>query len=77
MARHPHLGTEADPTFVAKSRSTWEIVRRVSRYLTPYKWMAVGTIGCAFISLAFSFDYPKLTQYIIDVVIAQRQFVNE
>jgi ATP-binding cassette, subfamily B, bacterial len=73
MSRHPHLSAQADPTFIAKSRSTWEIVRRVGRYLKPYKLMAAGTIACAVLSLGFSFVYPKLTQYIIDDVIAQRQ----
>src|SRR5688572_3150145 len=74
MSRHPHLSAQTDPTFAAKSRSTWEIVRRVSRYLKPYRLMAAGTIACAILSLGFSFVYPKLTQYVIDDVIGQRQF---
>ncbi len=73
MSRHPHLSVNADPSFAAKSRTTWEIVRRVSRYLRPYKRMAAATITCAVLSLAFSFAYPKLTQYVIDVVIGQNQ----
>lgn len=73
MARHPHLHANNDPSFNAKPRSTWEIVRRVSRYLRPYKTMAAATIGCAVLSLAFSFAYPKLTQYVIDEVIAKQQ----
>ncbi|MGZ8898973.1 MAG: ABC transporter ATP-binding protein [Limisphaerales bacterium] len=73
MARHPHLGAQDDPSFVSKSRTTWEIVRRVSRYLLPYKWMAIATIACAIASLGFSFVYPKLTQYVIDDVIGQQQ----
>ena len=73
MARHPHLSAQDDPSFVAKSRTTWEIMRRVSRYLGPYKLMAAGTIACAVLSLGFSFVYPKLTQYVIDDVIGQRQ----
>ena len=48
-------------------------MRRVSRYLKPYKLMAAGTIGCAIFSLGFSFVYPKLTQYVIDDVIAGGQ----
>jgi ATP-binding cassette, subfamily B, bacterial len=48
-------------------------VRRVSKYLRPYKWMAVATIGCAIASLGFSFVYPKLTQYVIDDVIGRQQ----
>ena len=73
MARHPHLGAQDDPSFVSKSRTTWEIVRRVSRYLLPYKWMAIATIACAIASLGFSFVYPKLTQFVIDDVIGQQQ----
>jgi ATP-binding cassette, subfamily B, bacterial len=73
MARHPQLSAQDDPTFVSKSRSTWEIVRRVSRYLLPYKGMAVATIGCAIASLGFSFLYPRLTQFVIDDVIIGRQ----
>ncbi len=71
MARHPHLSAQVDPSFNAKSRSTWEIVRRVSRYLRPYRLMAAATIGCAILSLGFSFAYPKLTQYVIDEVIGK------
>ena len=73
MAKHPHLGASDDPSFVSKSRSTWEIVRRVSKYLRPYRWMAVATIACAVASLGFSFVYPKLTQYVIDDVIGRQQ----
>src|SRR5262245_55914515 len=73
MSRHTQLSSNADPSFAAKSRSTWEIVRRVSRYLKPYKRMAAATIGCAILSLAFSFAYPKLTQYVIDEVIAKQR----
>jgi ABC-type multidrug transport system fused ATPase/permease subunit len=35
--------------------------------------MAAATIGCAVLSLAFSFAYPKLTQYVIDEVIGKQQ----
>jgi ABC-type multidrug transport system fused ATPase/permease subunit len=73
MAKHPHLGSQDDPSFISKSRSTWEIVRRVSKYLRPYRWMAAATIGCAIASLGFSFVYPKLTQFVIDDVIGQQQ----
>jgi ABC-type multidrug transport system fused ATPase/permease subunit len=64
---------QSDPTFVAKSRSTWEILRRVAAYLRPYKLMAAGTIGCALFSMAFSLAYPKLTQFVIDDVIGQKR----
>ncbi|MBI3875819.1 MAG: ABC transporter ATP-binding protein, partial [Verrucomicrobia bacterium] len=69
---HHHSGTQTDPTFSAKKRSTWDILRRVAVYLRPYKWMAFGTIGCALVSLAFAFAYPKLTQLVIDDVIVKK-----
>src|SRR5207244_7244721 len=62
-----------DPTFKAKSRSTWKIIRRVAVYLKPYKLMAFGTMTCAIISLAFSFAYPKLTQFVVDDVIGKHR----
>ncbi|HUR46752.1 MAG TPA: ABC transporter ATP-binding protein [Candidatus Saccharimonadales bacterium] len=71
--RHPHLSSNQDPTLTAKSRSTWEIVARVSKYLKPYKLMAAGTIGFAILSLASSFAFPQLTQYVVDDVIAQQR----
>jgi ABC-type multidrug transport system fused ATPase/permease subunit len=73
MSRHPHLSLDSDPAIAAKPRGTWEIVRRVSRYLRPYKLMAAGTIACAVMSLGFSFAYPKLTQFVIDEVIGKSQ----
>ena len=72
MSHHPSLSASIDPTLVAKSRSTWEIIRRVAIYLRPYKLMAFGTVGCAILSLAFAFVYPKLTQFIIDDVIGRK-----
>ncbi len=72
MARRTPLQS-FDPTFSAKSRSTWEIVRRVAVFLRPYKLMAFGTVACAVLSLAASFAFPKLTQFIIDEVIAGRK----
>ncbi len=36
--------------------------------------MALGTVGCALLSLGFSFVYPKLTQFTIDQVIGKKQF---
>ncbi len=74
MIRHPHVAGNNDPTFAAKPRTTWEIVRRVAVYLRPYKLMAWGTVVCAVLSLAFAFAFPKLTQFVIDDVIgAKRQ----
>jgi ATP-binding cassette, subfamily B, bacterial len=62
-----------DPTFTAKARSTWEILRRVAAYLRPYKWRAAATVGCALFSLAFGLTYPKLAQYVIDNVIGHKR----
>lgn len=73
MASRHFSSTNTDPTFQARARSNWEIIRRVATYLRPYKWMAAGTIGFAILSLLFSFAYPKLTQYVIDDVIGQKK----
>ncbi len=62
---------ETDPTFSAKSRSTWEVIRRVAIYLRPYKLASVATVACAVLSLLASFAFPKLTAYAIDDVIRQ------
>src|SRR5262249_4514288 len=62
-----------DSTFTAKQRSTSEVLRRVLRYLRPYKWMSAGTIGCALLSMAAALTYPKLTQFVIDRVIGQQR----
>jgi ABC-type multidrug transport system fused ATPase/permease subunit len=63
----------SDPTLQANKRSTWEIVRRVGVYLAPYRWMALGTVGCAVLSLLFAFVYPKLIQFVVDEVIGKRR----
>ena len=73
MSHHSHFGAHTDPTFTARSRSTWEVIRRVAVYLRPYRWMAVGTVGCAVLSLVFAFAFPKLTQFIIDEVIGRQR----
>jgi ATP-binding cassette, subfamily B, bacterial len=69
---HPR-SRSIDPTFKARARSTREIVRRVSSYLLPYKWMAIGTVACAMMSMGFALVYPKLTQFVIDEVIGRRR----
>ena len=66
---HGAATSDTDPTFSAKSRSTWEVVRRVAVYLRPYKLAAVATVACAVLSLLASFAFPKLTAYAIDDVI--------
>ncbi|HLH52655.1 MAG TPA: ABC transporter ATP-binding protein [Verrucomicrobiae bacterium] len=67
-----HFGRE-DDGFVARARSTREILLRVARYLAPYKGMAAATTGCAVLSLVFSLAYPKLTQFVIDDVITRKR----
>jgi ATP-binding cassette subfamily B protein len=73
MSHTHHNSGSVDPTFSSKSRSTWEIVRRVGRYLRPYPWMAVATMLCALLSTALGFAFPKLTQFIIDEVIGNHR----
>src|SRR5688500_18170380 len=68
-----HLTANNDPTFGARPRSNWEIIRRVAVYLKPYKLFAVGTITCAILSLGFSFVFPKASQFIIDEVIGKQR----
>ncbi|MBI4661480.1 MAG: ABC transporter ATP-binding protein [Verrucomicrobia bacterium] len=70
---HHHSLAASDPTLEAKPRSTREVLSRVGVYLWPYRLMALGTVGCAVLSLLFAFTYPKLTQFVIDDVIGQRQ----
>jgi ATP-binding cassette, subfamily B, bacterial len=69
-----HHSAHLDSTFEARARSTGEILRRVAVYLRPYKGMAAGTIACALLSMTFSLAYPKLTQFVIDRVLVQKQF---
>lgn len=64
-----HGAKSVDPTFSAKSRKTWEVVRRVAVYLRPYRLLASATILCAVLSLLASFAFPKLTAVAIDDVI--------
>lgn len=56
-----------------KSRTTWEIVRRVGTYLKPYPFMAIGVIACALLSQAAAMSYPKLTRLVIDRVIGEHR----
>lgn len=66
-----HSAKSVDPTFSAKSRKTWEVVRRVAVYLRPYQLLAATTIFCAVLSLLSSFAFPALTAYALDGVIRQ------
>ena len=74
MAHSHSHGSHADPTFRSRPRATSEVVRRVGVYLRPYKLMVAGTVGCAVLSLAFGFVYPKLTRIIIDDVIQKEHY---
>lgn len=76
MAHHHSAQSSNDPTFSAKSRSTWDILRRVAVYLNPYWLMAVGTMLCALLSLAFSLVFPQLMQVVIDAVNGRRTVAN-
>jgi ATP-binding cassette, subfamily B, bacterial len=60
---------DRDPTLSARHRSTFEVIRRVSPYLWPYRGLALANIACAILSLLFAFAFPRLTQFIIDDVI--------
>lgn len=46
-----------------------EVVRRVSVYLRPYKLLFAGTLGCAILSLAFAFAFPKIIGLMVDEAI--------
>jgi len=68
-----HHVAHEDPTFAAKSRTTWEVLSRVAVFLRPYRLLAAAMVGCALLSLVFALCYPKLTQWVVDRVIVQRQ----
>ncbi|MCZ7635516.1 MAG: ABC transporter ATP-binding protein/permease [Verrucomicrobia bacterium] len=73
MSSHPGFGAHTDPTFKSQPRPTGEVIRRVAVYLWPYRWLAVATVLCAVLSLAFGFLYPKLTRVLIDEVLTRRK----
>ena len=73
MRNHHGSSSNLESTFSARRRTSTEIIRRVFKYILPYKLMAAGTITCAVVSLAFTFVYPGLTPYIIDDVIGNQQ----
>jgi ABC-type multidrug transport system fused ATPase/permease subunit len=62
---------DAREPFLAKTRSTAEILRRVASYLKPYKINAAANIVFALLALGFSLVFPQITQYIIDDVIGR------
>ena len=69
MRGREQFDAEEDPTFRARSRTTWEVVRRVAFYLRPYRALAAADILCALISLGFSLVFPRVVQAIIDDVV--------
>lgn len=66
---HPSRALESN--FAARKRSTSEVLRRVTVFLAPYPWLALGTVLAAVLSLLASFAFPKLTQFAIDEVIGK------
>ncbi len=66
-----HVQGEAKGRFSVQPRTTYEIVRRVLRYLRPYPWLALGTISCAILGQIAAFAFPKLTRHVLDDVVAQ------
>jgi len=66
MHGREQIDADEDPTFRARSRPTWEVVRRVAVYLRPYRAMAAGNILCALVSLGFSLVIPRLVWTIVD-----------
>ena len=52
-------------------RTVAEALRRTAPYVLRYPWSAAGNIGCALLSLGFSFAFPQVTQFIVDDVIGK------
>ena len=73
LFRMVHHDTVNDETMVARRRSASEIFTRVFAYLWRYPWFGVGTMICAVISTVAGLAFPKLTQLMIDNVIAQKR----
>jgi ABC-type multidrug transport system fused ATPase/permease subunit len=68
-----HHDTENDETMIARRRSAGEIFSRVFEYLRRYPWYGVGTMLCAVVTTLAGLAFPKLTQLMIDRVIAHKQ----
>src|SRR5258708_24919916 len=66
-----HHDTDNDETMVARKRSAREIFSRIFVYTRRYPWFAVGTMACAVATTLASLAFPKLTQVVIDDVIAK------
>jgi ATP-binding cassette, subfamily B, bacterial len=70
MHRHD---TDNDETMITRRRPAEEIFVRVFQYLRRYPWYGIGTILCAIVATLAGLAFPKLTQLMIDHVIAHRQ----
>ncbi len=66
---HARFGAHTDPTFRSAPRPAGEVIRRVAKYLKPYRWAALATVLCAVTSLGFGMLYPRLTRLLIDDVV--------
>ncbi len=71
MSSHRYIyeKREPDSSFLSRARSTFSVLKRVFRYVLPYKPLAFGMIACAVLSLAAGLVFPKLVKVIIDDVI--------
>lgn len=67
--RYIYEKRDTDASFFARTRTTFAVLKRVFRYISPYKKMASAMIGCAILSLVAGLIFPKLVRIIIDDVI--------
>jgi ABC-type multidrug transport system fused ATPase/permease subunit len=74
LMSHAHHDTVNDETMVARRRGAGEIFARVFGYLRRYPWFGAGTMVCAIVSTLAGLAFPKLTQLMIDDVIAGRHW---
>jgi ABC-type multidrug transport system fused ATPase/permease subunit len=65
--------TDNDETMVAQPRRAREIFGCILRYVRRYPWFAVGTLACAVVTTLAGLAFPKLTQIVIDEVIAKKR----
>ena len=62
--------TDNDETMIARKRSAREIFQRVFGYVGRYPMFAVGTMACAILTTLAGLAFPKLTQVLVDKLIA-------
>ena len=60
----------ADP-FAVRPRSSWEMAARVAVYFRPYARLIAANVLLMLLALGASLLYPRITQYIIDSLIAR------